>query len=130
MTLPVRRLDQWTIRIQESLSRLLSYLTDDSWSFDFVQRETEIRAAEAQRFLFLLKVAPRRAWLFIVGGWILLLGPLNSVRVSGLQLRFRLWSDEPTTAVRSTRATQTAQVADFSAHLSHSNSVWSALGGD
>jgi 7-cyano-7-deazaguanine synthase in queuosine biosynthesis len=52
ITLPVRRLDQWTIRIQDSLSRLLSYLTDDSWSFDFVQRETEIRAAESQRFLF------------------------------------------------------------------------------
>jgi 7-cyano-7-deazaguanine synthase in queuosine biosynthesis len=52
LTLPVRRLEQWTIRIQESLSRLLSNLTDDSWSFDFVQRETEIRAAEAQRFLF------------------------------------------------------------------------------
>jgi hypothetical protein len=52
ITLPVRRLDRWSDEIQGSLSRLLSFLTDDSWKFDFVQRETGMRTAELQRFLF------------------------------------------------------------------------------
>jgi 7-cyano-7-deazaguanine synthase in queuosine biosynthesis len=52
ITLPVRRLDRWSDEIQASLSRLLSFLTDDSWKFDFVQRETGMRTAELQRFLF------------------------------------------------------------------------------
>ncbi|HYW38271.1 MAG TPA: 7-cyano-7-deazaguanine synthase [Terriglobales bacterium] len=52
ITLPVRRLDRWTDEIQGSLSRLLSFLTDDSWRFEFVQREGAKRAAESQRFLF------------------------------------------------------------------------------
>ena len=52
VTLPVRRLDRWTDEIQGSLSRLLSFLSDDSWKFHFVQGESGMRAAESQRFLF------------------------------------------------------------------------------
>lgn len=52
ITLPVRRLDRWTNEIQSSLSRLLGFLTDDSWQFDFVQHEGAKRTAESQRFLF------------------------------------------------------------------------------
>jgi 7-cyano-7-deazaguanine synthase in queuosine biosynthesis len=52
ITLAVRRLDRWTDQIQGSLSRLLSFLTDDSWKFDLVQGDTGMRAAESQRFLF------------------------------------------------------------------------------
>jgi 7-cyano-7-deazaguanine synthase in queuosine biosynthesis len=68
VTLPVRRLDRWTDEIQGSLSRLLSFLTDDLWKFHFVQSESGMRAAESQRFLFPLEHgSPTRVALFSGG---------------------------------------------------------------
>ena len=68
VTLPVRRLDRWTDEIQGSLSRLLSFLSDDSWKFHFVQGESGMRAAESQRFLFSFEHgSPTRVALFSGG---------------------------------------------------------------
>ncbi len=68
VTLPVRRLYRWTDEIQGSLSRLLSFLSDDSWKFHFVQGESGMRAAESQRFLFSLEHgSPTRVALFCGG---------------------------------------------------------------
>jgi len=66
--LPVRRLDRWTDEIRGFLCRLLGFLTDDSWKFDFVQREGGLRASESQRFLFPFQHdSPTRVALFSGG---------------------------------------------------------------
>ena len=68
ITLPVRRLDRWSNEVRSSLSRLLSFLTEDSWQFDFVQHEGEMRVAESQRSLFRFELgSPTRVALYSGG---------------------------------------------------------------
>jgi 7-cyano-7-deazaguanine synthase in queuosine biosynthesis len=50
------------------LSELLAFLTDDAWSFQFVERQSPARVAESQGFLFLSPVdSPLRAALYSGG---------------------------------------------------------------
>jgi 7-cyano-7-deazaguanine synthase in queuosine biosynthesis len=68
LTVPVRRLDRWSVEVQGSLSRLLEFLTEDAWHFDFVQREGAKRAAESQGFLFPFELgSPVRVALYSGG---------------------------------------------------------------
>jgi 7-cyano-7-deazaguanine synthase in queuosine biosynthesis len=68
LTIPVRRPESWNGPAEVALSQLLAFLTDDSWSFRFVERQSPARVAESQGFLFSSPVdAPVRVALYSGG---------------------------------------------------------------
>ena len=68
LTIPVRRPASWSGPAKAALLELLAFLTDDSWSFQFVERQSPGRVAESQGFLFSSPVdAPLRVALYSGG---------------------------------------------------------------
>jgi 7-cyano-7-deazaguanine synthase in queuosine biosynthesis len=68
ITVPVRQPESWNRQVQASLSSLLAFLTEDSWQFNFVKRETPGRVAESQGFLFASELdSPVRVALYSGG---------------------------------------------------------------
>lgn len=66
---PVREPERWAAGLGEALAELLSYATDDVWTFTFVQRRPEAaRPSEAQRALFLEPPPPPASAALFSGG--------------------------------------------------------------
>src|ERR1700733_8206668 len=68
MILPVRQPERWTDEVAGSLSRLLRFLTEDVWQFEFVKYQGPERGAGFQRSLFPFQVDPATRVALYSGG--------------------------------------------------------------
>jgi len=68
IVLPVREIARWTDAVHSSLARLLRFLTEDIWQFEFTEYRGPARATGFQRSLFPFEADPSTRVVLYSGG--------------------------------------------------------------
>jgi hypothetical protein len=131
LQLAVRDPDKWNeFKLQERLKSLLRFLTEDTWSFQFIPLRDARRASEAQPYLFSPdSPAPFSASLFS-GGLDSLAGTVAAIS-SAPNEHFVLISATPNVRQRARQQQQVEMFRrDYGANLSHVSIPYGMKDGD